>query len=416
MKKTLLFILLFALPCAAQISLVPDRLVYKDVIADCNVYIGNLDEPNEFQSHVKMEFWGENFICLEEEGIKGEPVLKDEVIELGLGTRKLQWLKSGLTDIKWVETLYEKPVSNEWSLRISDGNQFNYIYQRSLAEKALNNPGSRLSYFTENGIDYVRLDYPPGGPKPWELQPLDVDCSIAVYHKTKKDNYIGYKNYGIGKVLHIPRPKATDADGKWVWCDIRVENGIYTRTILQKFLDEAVYPVVINDTFGVTNEGGGASGSTAERVYASAYSSPEFNGSATSITLCTWYGSRTLTLGIYDDSGTGNTPGTRLRDTGEATSVAQGWIDPPVNFDSALDVLAANSYWLAWNSDTDGCGYKKDDRDSGDSQYAASAYVAGVLPATFPSPSSLDDIVSIYVNYTPSGVTPSGQVIFININ
>lgn len=56
-----------------------------------------------------------------------------------------------------------------------------------------------------------------------------------------------------GKAFCIPRLKATDADLTEVWLDQDFDGeGNYTITIPQDFLDTAVYPVVIDPTFGYT--------------------------------------------------------------------------------------------------------------------------------------------------------------------
>ncbi|MCR4275461.1 MAG: hypothetical protein NUV83_01770, partial [Candidatus Wolfebacteria bacterium] len=63
-----------------------------------------------------------------------------------------------------------------------------------------------------------------------------------------------------GKVGHIFRPKIIDSAGTEVWGDLHIENGILSVTIPQNFLDKAVYPVIVDPTFGYTTIGatGGA--------------------------------------------------------------------------------------------------------------------------------------------------------------
>lgn len=80
--------------------------------------------------------------------------------------------------------------------------------------------------------------------------------SYAVYHKTKAGNYTD-KEYRAGKAFHIYRPQAIDGNGKKVWCDLNIDvkKGILTVTIPQKFLDEALYPILVDPTFGYTTAG-----------------------------------------------------------------------------------------------------------------------------------------------------------------
>ena len=88
----------------------------------------------------------------------------------------------------------------------------------------------------------------------------NVVGSYAVYHASKKNDYsqCGGKNYRCGKAFHIYRPKIIDDKGDWVWGDLNVdvERGILSIEIDQKWLDNAVYPIVVDPTFGQTDTGG----------------------------------------------------------------------------------------------------------------------------------------------------------------
>jgi len=383
------------------------------------VVFGNPDVPTEFQAHVKMQFWGEDTICLCEEGVKGTPILKDETIELDLGTRKMQWFKGDRPkwgSIHWKEILNEKPASNKWSLKISDGNQFNYEYQKPLSEIALDIPGSTIEYLKVEGFDGIRLVYPPGGPLIYDQRPLDVEGSYAVYHKTKHDNIVGHKNYRTGKVLQIPRPKAVDKNGNWVWCDIQVKDGIYTRTIPQMFLDTAVNPITINDTFGYWSTGASSSGMSAD--YMNAFG-PWMGaaGSATSVhaAISGTTGTIPITLGIYDDSGS-DAPDILERDTAGATenfTTTPAWISQ--NLDSAL-TISAKLYWIGWCNDTpsEACDLRYDANVGTDRDYKSYTYDSGVLANPFGAPSGGNDdrAYSVYITYTPTAGA-AGQIIII---
>jgi len=78
-------------------------------------------------------------------------------------------------------------------------------------------------------------------------RPENVVGSYAAYHKTNANN-----EYKTGKAFHIYRPHITDADGNETWggLDIDEENGLLTVTVPRKFLAQAVYPVVVDPTFG----------------------------------------------------------------------------------------------------------------------------------------------------------------------
>ncbi len=85
--------------------------------------------------------------------------------------------------------------------------------------------------------------------------PINVESSYAIYHVSKKNN-----EYMTGKFGQRYRPIAIDAEGNMAWCDDEVDRLIdptnIRTTIPQQFLDEAVYPVVIDPDFGYTTIGG----------------------------------------------------------------------------------------------------------------------------------------------------------------
>jgi hypothetical protein len=376
------------------------------------VVFGNPDVEDEFQPHIKMEFWGENFISLCEKGIRGIPTLVDDVIELDLGNRVFNWFKGNRPkwgSVHWVETLKSKPMSNKWSLTIVDNNQFLFCYQQPLAKISALIPGSTIEYFKENDVEHIRLLYPAGGPVISDSRPLDVDGSIAVYHKVKCNNILGHKNYRTGKVLHIPRPKAIDNNGNWVWCDIQVKNKVYTRTIPQAFLDTAVYPVVINDTFGYWSSGGTWAQYAPNNQLAGGPHSPAGDGSATSITAYMQSASGTIqtTLGIWNDNG--GVPGTLAKDTaGDSNDNVASWKTQAL--DSALSILGANSYHLGGNNDGSLRLYYDSDSFTEDAWYDADVYDAGNLENFSPTLLISNLKYSIYVTYTPTVAGMSGAM------
>ena len=78
-----------------------------------------------------------------------------------------------------------------------------------------------------------------------------------------------------------------DKNGKSVWCSLNIENGILTETIPQTFLDTAVYPIRINETFGYATIGGSTSQRARDTVNAHGTYSPAADGNATSIEIYT---------------------------------------------------------------------------------------------------------------------------------
>ena len=246
---------------------------FTETVDHAVVTIGNENIPTEFQAHVKMRFWNEDDIWLELPNTKGVPTLKDDKITLDLTTGKYEWY-NGREGLKWLFCLKSKPLTNKYSLNIGGNWQdFNFNYQTPFANPT---PFYGDAGTDTNGDEWIQdVD---GG-----FRPRKVDGSYAVKHKIKKNHILGQTNYGTGKVLHIYVPKATDADGKSVWCTLHIENGIYTVTIPQSFLDTAVYPVTVNDEFGwPSGSSAGTIWSCEDVIIGSLYTGAA--GTATSIT------------------------------------------------------------------------------------------------------------------------------------
>ncbi|MHC4397943.1 MAG: hypothetical protein ACYS1A_20055, partial [Planctomycetota bacterium] len=190
--------------------------------------------------------------------------------------------------------------------------------------------------------------------------------------------------------------------------DIYIENGLYTATIPQKFLDTAVYPVVINDTFGYVTIGGTLAAASDNYIAAFGPYSPASDGTATQVSNY-WdhQGNDNLaTYGLYNDDGGDPKGGALVEDTDGGTVTEDGWHD--LSLTPSASVLSANTYWIGRNYDDQGgtrCNHAYDENVGYDWYYKSSSYSAGVLPDPFPNGSAVlnDFQISIYVTYTPSG-------------
>ena len=87
-------------------------------------------------------------------------------------------------------------------------------------------------------------------------RPDSVINSYAVYHSTKRNNYIkadgSEENYGTGKAFHIFRPKVWDNAGDTVWGTIRIDTVLNMMFVGvdSTWLANAVHPVTIDPEFG----------------------------------------------------------------------------------------------------------------------------------------------------------------------
>ena len=124
------------------------------------------------------------------------------------------------------------------------------------------------------------------------FRPENVIGSYAVYHESKQGDYsqMGKKNYRAGKAFHIYRPKIIDNAGTEVWGELNITDNLLTVEIPQEFLDNAVYPVIVDPTFGYYN-GGTPGGSLVLQgnndIYGSLFTSPADVGTADSISMYT---------------------------------------------------------------------------------------------------------------------------------
>lgn len=127
-------------------------------------------------------------------------------------------------------TLHAKPDTNVFTYKIEGAEEFDFFYQPELTPEEIADGAKR---------------------------PENVVGSYAVYHKTKAHycTNCNSPNYATGKVFHIFRPKVIDANGVEAWAQLDYSNGQLTVTVSQTFLDNALFPVIVDPTFGQTSIG-----------------------------------------------------------------------------------------------------------------------------------------------------------------
>lgn len=224
---------------------------------------GNPDAPSQFEADVKMEFWGEDWLSIAHPNVNVLfPTVdaQNDVITFDAGDRIYRWyisIPQQAHNIKWEIEFLSKPVSNIYEWQLTNWDKYKFFLQPEWPGATLHVADSGTWDFN-NGEEYQSWIDPDGRE---HRRAVEVDRSYAVYHKTKRDHRAGSgKNYRTGKVLHILRPKAIDNNGDSAWCDIHIKDGIYKVTVPQSFLDTAVYPVIVNDTFGYWCAGASAWG------------------------------------------------------------------------------------------------------------------------------------------------------------
>ncbi|MBK7143091.1 MAG: hypothetical protein IPH75_13540 [bacterium] len=87
------------------------------------------------------------------------------------------------------------------------------------------------------------------------------------YHRPDSivGSYAIYRRSG-GKLLHITRPRAFDADGNAIWCDLKIDS-LLTITIPEHFLATATFPIRIDPSFGYSTAGASSLAAASIRCY-----------------------------------------------------------------------------------------------------------------------------------------------------
>lgn len=211
--------------------------------------------------------------------------------------------------------LDSKPDTNVFTYVIEGAENFEFAYQPALTDEDI---------------------------KKGMIRPENVVGSYAVYHKTKLNHRVGETNYATGKVFHIYRPKATDANGNEIWAELYYENGVLSVTVNEKWLSEAIYPVVVDPTFGNTSAGASSTQIDGDQGAGSKFTLSE-NGTGESMSMYgRWTGnSAALHRGnIWNSS---FQPFTNGLTAGSTFSSSNSW--STLNF-STGPTLTTGDYWL----------------------------------------------------------------------
>lgn len=244
-------------------------------------------------------------------------------------------------------------------------------------------------------------------------RPDNVINSYAVYHKTKGGmNRADGMEYKTGKALHIYRLKATDANGNETWCDqnIDVENELFEAIVPQEFLEAAVYPVVVDPTFGYTSIGASANDSTTDRYSYNRFTAPE-DGTVSMLSFYAHDGvnlTYPTRLAIYPADGS-----SILASPAAFTSGSEDvWRDSDA---TSVAVTAATDYILLQSQED--YVFKYDTVGGTYWQTVNSAYT-GTCPSSFTPADGGDFKMSIYATYTASGggaVLPKGGLSMMGV-
>lgn len=391
-----------------QINSSTFKLKHRSVDAE----IGNIKSP-DFKPHLKLNRWdGECFLAVGFE--TDETPIPEQAAD------RLKWKGSKVEahfyplEPREVITGKNKSTQNELG-----GVEFEIVLKEKPASNILTFPieseGLRFAYQPPLHPDHPTWADRNGDGKADRFCPENVVGSYAIYHATKKNN-----EYMTGKAFHIYRPHLVDALGAEAWADLNISNGALTITLPQQFLDEAVYPVTIDPTFGYTTEGSSwteiAAGGLWTARLGSAWTMPAPGGTANYIKASIWGDGNPTDCKVFinqKDSGGAGVHGQIATKENLACAVGGHW----EQFNLAGEALTAGVVYIL-NIDGD-----KDDPAPGDyyidydyngtlavaSYYDYQTYCSEESPWECDPTTPAEDF-SIYCDYTAAVVGWTGKI------
>lgn len=246
------------------------------------------------------------------------------------------------------------------------------------------------------------------------VRPDNIVGSYAVYHASKRNDFDTI-HYRVGKAFHIYRPHATSANGKRVWCELNIDERAreLTVTIPQEFLDQAVYPIVIDPTIGYTTVGGTSQPYAASSINRGSLNSQYTASAGDTVTLFSLYGTaanRTASVSMY--SIVAGLPSAQLAAPVTFNiSITTGWYSSAAISQS---LTASTIYDIAFGLGTTAksTGSLLYDTGSGNQESTAAT---GALPSTWSSTGTDAKMFSAYATYTVgnSATPPSPTIVDI---
>lgn len=228
------------------------------------------------------------------------------------------------------------------------------------------------------------------------IRPDNVVGSYAVYYKDCPANYVGGKEYKTGKAFHIFRPKITDANGNEVWGELNVDvdNNLLTITIDQSWLDNAIYPIIIDPTFGYTTAGASFYSDSSGYMYGGKYSAPG-TGTVNSISVYSNISGSNQMCGIYDNSN--NLVGSSASDSSGSGSKWR-----TMNASGTISIMSSQNYWLTYWIGASVTMYQ--DSITNTAMRRSGITYTGTYPSTRNTSGDRTDVkFSIYATYTAGG-------------
>jgi hypothetical protein len=307
--------------------------------------------------------------------------------------------KSELGGLEFELVLKRKPPTNSFSFNLNLNNLVAY-YQPPLTQEYSN------GWSDECSCNITATETEVTDAETGEVlvhRPENVVGSYAVYHTTRGNAHRGKataEKYKVGKAFHIYRPHLVDAVGEETWADLNIANGQLTITVDQAWLNSAVYPVIVDPTFGFTGIGGTTTEGTTDYIigtYSSGSLAPAFNGKARSVSFYQhsgFYDNGPQKVGLY--KGSDNT--FMAESNAVSNQATNAWVT--LNLTTNPSIVAGTVYIPVHWGEEYSLNY---DAVTGLGRYQSQAY-----PGTWPSPTtwtSIDRKYSIYCTYVEPDIS-----------
>lgn len=307
-----------------------------------------------------------------------------------------------LGGVEWEITLKKKPRRLTYSFPIESLNLKSY-YQPALTEEFKQEEcdlWTPTHIITKDGQEFFR--------------PENIVGSHAVYHRSKRNN-----QYKCGKIFHLPRPHLIDVLGNKAWAEYNrnpLLDGFLSVTLPQDFLDNAVYPVVVDPTFGKNDLGASDSSGSAINKWGTNYQ--ETNGTGGTVTQISIgigsVASCDVKIGCYDlvsNSQTAN-PNNLLYGSAAITPAGtEQFTHHDLAGDDQFSISANTWYWLGWRIELEASTRIRYDSGASNSEKWNVNAWADPWSNPFGTPTNRNLQWSIYATYTVVG-----QQLFTLIN
>jgi len=389
---------------------------YERELPNGKVEIGDKDSV-DFKPTAKLKRWGEecSLVLSIPTTEKILPTIQGEKI-LWTGKDYGAEFFQGTDGFKFNIILPKKPKTNVFPLDFQSEN-LNFYYQPPLTEEYHSGWSDKFQdniIVTETLARTVKET--DGKPNGGISRPENVVGSYAVFHANKSNSIYSSQaeaeKYQGGKAFHWYRPLIYDNVGKKCWGVLNVDPqaGLRTVTIPQEFLNNAVYPVTIDDLFGYDTLGGSDEWGSNTRIGCKFACSAAGTGISISWGNDYTFSSGSVKCCLYDAAGDKVENG----ETEEETSGnAEDWV---VHDFLAAPTLSIADYWLFFWTNSGNPEFKYDTVSGW--PYIDTVITYGDWPDGIAVGSPLTGCkFSIYCTYTPSGggETLYGQAILAGV-